>query len=597
MSARGRSSARVVMGASSGMRAIELGRTRLLCVGLFFSLSFGSIAVRLIEIMLDPQTRPVQIALPGTGSEEDELEVMVPPARSFSRADITDRNGTVIATSLITASAFANPKEIKNDEAVAAKLEKVLKVDKKTLAKRLSGNKTFVWIKRHLTPSEQQAVNDLGIPGVYFMPEERRIYPYGGELAHVVGYVGVDNKGLAGIEKSLESRITDEQLKHEPLTLSIDLRLQHIVRDEVERTVEQFRALGGAGVIADARTGEILASVSLPDFDPHQPARAADVQKFNRVSLGAYEMGSTFKSFTTAMALQYGTVSMKGGYDASNPFKMADFTINDSHPQRRWLSVPEIFAYSSNIGMAHMAMEVGAKRQRTFMKKLGMLEPINTELPEKSSPIFPAEWKDINAVTIAYGHGISVSPLHLVRGIATIIGDGYKKELTFLKDGNANKNKGEQIVSEDVARNMRRLLRLVVTHGTGGKGEVEGYSVGGKTGTAEKVSSGGYSQNAKLTSFIGAFPMNDPRYVVLVMIDEPQPLKETHGYATGGWVAAPAASNIISRMAPLLGIRPDWDGKGDDAEKYWVSAEPVKSKPTLTARANPLQRFLHAASY
>jgi len=322
--------------------------------------------------------------------------------------------------------------------------------------------------------------------------------------------------------------------------------------------------------------------ISLPDFDPHKPAKATDAQKFNRATLGAYEMGSTFKTFTAAMALDYGTVTMKGGYDASRPFKMGNFTISDTHPKSRWLSVPEIYAYSSNIGTAKMGLDVGGKKQREFLGKLGMFEPITIELSEKAHPLYPKEWKDISTVTISYGHGISVSPLHLIRGVAAVTNGGTLPTLTLIKNG--GKASGERIMSEDASHNVRRLMRLVVDHGTGSKADVPGYRVAGKTGTAEKISAGGaYNENAKIASFVSVFPMDDPKYALLVMVDEPKGNKSTFGYATGGWISAPVVGRVIARMGPLLGITPRYDVAEDDAEMFWTERDKTaeKSKPSI----------------
>jgi len=297
-----------------------------------------------------------------------------------------------------------------------------------------------------------------------------------------------------------------------------------------------------------------------------------------------------------AMALENGVVNMKSGYDATNSFKVATFTIQDTHPKKRWLSVPEIYAFSSNIGTAKMALDVGRKRQKEFLEKLGMMQMVDVELSERSMPQYPTDWKEINSVTISYGHGISVTPLHLVRGIAAIAGNGTLPKLTLLRDGNKSKTKGEQIVSEATVKNMRRLMRLAVDRGTGSKADVPGYRVGGKTGTAEKVNAGGkYNEDAKLASFVATFPTDNPRYLVLIMIDEPKGDKSTYGYATGGWIAAPVAGNIISRMGPLYAIKPLYDVPEDDAEKFWVDHEKTKAPPAATQTVE--KKTIHAASY
>lgn len=586
----------VIVKESSGRRIIEQSRIRLLCIGFFFALCFLSISWRMIEVAVlhNKRTAMITVSDPDNEGKSEQVEIKSnEPA--LQRGDIVDRNGSLLATSLMTASVFANPREITNHQDTAKHLEKALGGDSRRWLEKLASKKSFVWLKRNLTPREQQAVNSLGIPGLYFLPEERRVYPYGNLLSHTVGYVGVDNKGLAGIEKQFDSRLRNSSINHESLSLSLDVRLQAIMRDETRRAMEEFRAIGAIGLIMDIRTGEMLSMVSLPDFDPHKPTRGDEMAKFNRASLGTYEMGSTFKSFTMAMALDNGTTTMKGGYDATNPFKIATFTISDAHGKKRWLSTPEIYAYSSNIGTAKMALDVGTKKQKAFLEKLGMFKQVEIELPEKAPPLYPADWKEINTVTISYGHGISVSPLHLVRGIAAIVGGGTMPRLTMLKDGNNGKAEGPRVIKEETSRNVRRLMRLVVDHGTGSHADVPGYHVGGKTGTAEKVLAGGkYNEDAKLASFIATFPIDKPQYVILVMIDEPKGNKETYGYATGGWVAAPVVGRVISRMGPLLGIKPQYDMPEDDAEKFWVDGDkPKEAKQAVSSD----KKYVHAVVY
>lgn len=597
-----RSTTKVIVKESTGRRIIEQSRVRILCVGFFFVLCFASISFRMIEVAVirNPQALTVTVFDADNEGESEEVELKSSEP-SLQRGDIVDRNGVLIATSLMTASVFVNPTKIHDKDDAAHRLAQTLSMDEKLLSRRLKSGKTFVWIKRNLTPKEQQQVNSLGIPGLYFKPEERRVYPYGNMLAHVLGYVGLDNKGLAGIEQEFNSRLRESGVNNEPLVLSIDVRLQSMLRSEMLSAVEEFRAIGATGVILDIGSGEVLSMVSLPDFDPHKPSKASDSEKFNRATLGTYEMGSTFKSFTMAMGLDYGVATMKSGYDATNPLKISTFTIRDAHGKKRWLSIPEIYAYSSNIGAAKMALDVGTKRQKEFLDKLGMFKQMDIEIPERSTPQFPSDWKEINTVTISYGHGISVSPLHLVRGIASLVNGGTQERLTLLKDGNKNKAKGERVISAQTSENIRRLMRLVVDHGTGGKADIPGYRVGGKTGTAEKVQAGGkYNPDAKMASFISAFPVDNPKYVVLVMIDEPKGDKSTYGYATGGMIAAPVVGRVIARMGPMLGIKPRYDVPEDDAEKFWVNNDKNgKAKQHQEAYFSPLmeKRYIRAVSY
>lgn len=592
-------SRQVILKQSTGRRIIEQSRIRLWCVGLFFLLCFGSIGVRMIEVAVFKGQQAKTITVTDEDNNDASEQVLLQSTDPvLQRGDIVDRNGVVLATSLMTASVFANPREIKEPEDAANRVARALSMDNKRLLAKFKSDKSFLWIKRNLTPAEQQAVNSLGIPGLYFLPEERRVYPYGNIFSHVIGYVGVDNKGLAGIEQTFDQRLRDQALNRDPLVLSMDVRLQGIMHEEIEKAVEDFHAIGATGVIMDMQTGELLSMLSLPDFDPHKPAAANDAARFNRATLGTYEMGSTFKSFTMAMALEYGVSNFKRSYDTVNPLRIATFTIHDAHPADHWMTMPEIYAFSSNIGTARIALEVGTKRQKAFLEKVGMMKPVDIELPEKATPLFPADWKEINTVTIAYGHGISVSPLHLVRGIATLAGGGLMKRLTLLKEGNKGKPDGERIISEDTSRNVRRLMRLVVEHGTGTKAQVEGYRVAGKTGTAEKIRPGGtYDENAKLASFISVFPADNPRYLVLVMVDEPKGNKTTYNFATGGWISAPVVKRVVSRMGPLLGIKPIYNVPEDDAEKFWVDNEKPKAPPPVVAVPAVEKRYLHAVAY
>ena len=551
-----------------------------MCIGGCFMLSFCAIGFKLVEIGLHPKSEATLKAIaampqhnPQNLFDAESVPVAI-DAEKRLRGDIVDRNGVVLATSLSTASLFADAREVKNPGDAAKKLVKLFpEVGHKKLLKELSSGKSFVWLKRNLTPIEQHKVNNLGIPGLYFQPEVRRVYPHGALFSHVLGYVGVDNRGLAGVEKTFDKRLLNDEENNEPLQLSLDMRIQNIVREELQKAVKEFQAIGATGVVLDIKTGEIISMANLPDFDPHQPGKAKDISKFNRATLGVYEMGSTFKTFTVAAALHYGVAGMRDGYDASRPIKISRFTISDTHPKKRWLSVPEIFAYSSNIGTVRMVLDLGTNRQRDFLKKLGMFKSLDLELPEMATPLSPNPWREINTMTISYGHGLAVTPMHLVRGIATLVGDGREVGMTLVKGGNAKKKQGDQVVTENTSLMMRKLMRMVVQHGTASRADVQGYRVGGKTGTAEKVQAGGrYNDHAKLASFVGVFPTDKPQYVVLVMIDEPRGNKSTYGYATGGWVSAPVVGRIVSRMGPMMGISPIFDVE-NKTDPYWFDTE------------------------
>ena len=524
--------------------AIETGRNRLMVAGALFVAAFAAISVRMIDVSL-------------VRTEETETRRAADIRPSDERADIFDRNGVLLATSVNTASLYADPRKIQDPRRAARRLSEVLAdLDRTRIEKKLRLSRNFVWVRRHLTPRLKYEINRLGIPGFDFQNETRRIYPLGGLAAHVVGFTDVDGRGLSGVESYFDKALRSS---NESLTLSVDVRVQHALEHELRNAMDEYSAIGAAGLVMDVASGELLAMTSLPDFDPNQPGAIADELRINRATLGVYEMGSTFKIFTTAMALDAGTVTLRGGYDATHPIRIARFTIRDHHPQKRWLSVPEIFIHSSNIGTVKMARAVGTDAHRSFLSVLGMMKPMNIELTEIGAPLSPDRWREINAMTISYGHGLAVSPLHLTAGVSAMVNGGIYRDPTLLRRNPGDASEERRVISVATSEKMRKLLRLAVRRGTGRKAEAKGYFVGGKTGTAEKVSGRGYQRKAMISSFIGAFPMHRPRYVVLAMLDEAKGTAKTHGYATGGWVAAPVVGAVVRRIAPLLGIRPAGD--------------------------------------
>ncbi len=524
-------------------RVVEAGRRRLLVTGAILCTAFAVIAVRLVGVTVlqagvEPRDRPSATLSRGAAA----------------RAEITDRNGVVLAANLATATLIADARRVPEPERTAVALSRVLPdLDRAAIAAKLRTGRRFIVLRRHLTPREQHAVNRLGVPGLEFSRDQRRVYPAGALTAHAVGFSDPDGRGLAGIEHRFDR---DLRVRGTPLALSLDIRIQHVLRAALAEAMDRHSATGAAGLILDVATGELIAIGSLPDFDPHRAARASAAQRFNRATLGIYEMGSTLKIFTFALALEAGTVTLSDGFDATRPIRAARHWIRDFHPQARWLTVPEIFVHSSNIGSAKMALAVGGLRQRAFLDKLGLLRPVALEIGEIGRPLYPRRWRDINTMTIAYGHGLAVSPLQLAAGVAAVVNGGLMQRPTLLRDGNRGKAKARRVLSPATSEKLRRLLRLAVVEGTGKRADASGYLVGGKTGTAEQVTAGRYERKRLLASFVAAFPMHQPRYVVLAVIEQPQGTAETHGYATGGWVAAPAVGRIIARVGPLLGIAP-----------------------------------------
>ncbi|MEE8444263.1 MAG: penicillin-binding protein 2 [Alphaproteobacteria bacterium] len=522
---------------------IETGRNRLLITAALFAVGFSVVAARLVEVGLLAGSPAPRLA-------ETQNRVTHQPGR----ADIVDRNGVLLATSLKIASLYADARLIDQPDETAARLRTVLPdEDPARLRKRLASGRAFVWLRRHLTPRQQFAINRLGIPGLEFRTEETRLYPAGRLTVHVLGHTDIDNRGIAGTESRFDKALRRDAA---PLRLTLDLRVQHAMRTELARAMRRFSAIGAAGVVMDVTNGEVLSLVSLPDFDPKNANLADEQARFNRATLGVYEMGSTFKIFTTAMALDSGKASLRSGYDATKPIRIARFVIRDFHAKRRWLSVPEIFMYSSNIGAVKMALDVGIAEQRAFMDRLGLLRPAPIELSEIGVPLVPAKWREVNAMTISFGHGLAVSPVQLTAGVAAIVNGGVLYPSTLRKRPAGEPLVGLRVITERTSEQMRRLMRLVVEKGTGRKAAVAGYLVGGKTGTADKVVGRRYRDKALMSSFIGAFPMTAPRYVVFAMLDEPTGIKETSNFATGGWVAAPVVGAVIARIGPLLGMRP-----------------------------------------
>lgn len=524
-------------------RALETAQVRLLVAGIALTMAFGVVGVRL-----------TQLAMIGDSGGRAVAATSKAESRQHPRADIVDRNGELLATDLATASLYANARRLLDPEEAARGLVTALPdLDYADTLKKLSSDRTFVWLRRNLTPREQWEVNRLGIPGLDFVHEYSRVYPHGPLMSHLLGYVDSDNQGIAGLEK----RFDDHLDGRERLQLTIDLRVQHIVREELRRAMIEFRAKGAAALVLDARSGEVVSLVSLPDFDPNHAGKASDDARFNRASLGVYELGSAFKVFTTAIALDAGVATMNQSYDATRPLQVARFTIRDFHAKKRWLSLPEVFIYSSNVGAARMALDIGGEVQQDYLRQLGLLEPAAIELPEVGRPLVPSPWQPINTMTVGFGHGLAVSPLQLASGVAAVVNGGLWNEPSLVAAAHRDRAApARRVFQEDTSLQLRRLMRFAVRQGTGKNAEVEGYPVGGKTGTAEKSGRSGYRDKAVISSFVAAFPIDDPRYVVFAALDEPSGNEKTGGYATGGWVAAPVVRAIIERMAPMVGLKP-----------------------------------------
>ena len=490
-------------------------------------------------------------------------------AIATARPDIVDRNGEVLATDVKAPSLFAEPRRIiDKDEAIELLTATLPDLDTGEVRDRLSSRKGFVWLKREITPLQQQEIHRLGIPGIGFLRENKRVYPSGAEVAHLIGLVNIDNQGIAGMEKWLDNNgladlhragFATDRLQR-PVELSVDLRVEHALRDELLKAKEKFKAKAASGLISNVKTGEIVAMVSVPDFDPNNPREAHDPERINRLTTGVYELGSTFKAFTLAMALDSGKFDLNSMWDARGPLHYGKFTIHDDHPLGRMINMKEVFTYSSNVGAARIAMSQGVEAHKAFLRKMGQLERLRTELPESASPILPKRWTELNTVTIAFGHGIAVAPLQAVMGIDALVNGGYLIPPTFMKRTEQEAMAlAKRVIKPETSDKMRFLMRLNAEVGTAKKADVKGYYIGGKTGTAEKVVNGHYAKKRVLNAFTAILPADNPRYQLLIMLDEPQPLKETFGFITSGWNAVPTGGKVIERIAPLLGIEPRFD--------------------------------------
>lgn len=529
--------------------ALNRMRGRVIILMAFFVVAYAAVAIRAFDLSV-MQMRPAK-----TG--EAEYFVADDEPQADHRGNIYDRNGVLMATTIPVASLFADPKLIFNAEELTQDLIEIFPdLDYGSTLQRLQSDGRFAWIKRNITPDEQSRVLMLGQPGLNFEQETKRFYPHGNLASHLIGYTNIDDHGLAGLERSFDKYLSQGS----DLNLTLDVRLQHVLHREVARAMEEFTAKAGAGVIMNAKTGDILAGVSLPDFDPHDAGAADDNSIFNRLTLGVYELGSMFKIFSTAAVLEYNKIPLSYTFDATKPIKIGRHTINDYHAENRIMTVPEVFMVSSNIGSAKMGELVGTERIQSFYDDLGLLTPLDFEIREVGYPLKPNPWREINTLTASYGHGVATTPLQMSAAVAAVVNGGLlvKPKLVKHESEAPVDESAIRVISESTSMKMRALLRLVVTDGTAKNADVAGFEVGGKTGTAEKIVNGRYERKKLISSLVAAFPASDPEYVVMVMVDEPIGNKKSWGYATAGWVAAPAVARVVDGMAAILGMSPKY---------------------------------------
>jgi cell division protein FtsI (penicillin-binding protein 3) len=541
-------------GARKTRRHLTKARIRWVIVALV--LMFGAVAGRLVQLGLVEQDNTIE------GQTRDLI--------TASRPAILDRNGLELAVDIRVPSLFAEPRRIIDVEEAAQAIHSVLPdINVDWLRTRLTGDKGFVWVKRELTPAIQEKIMQLGIPGLDFVTESKRFYPGGSESSHILGAVNIDNQGIAGMEKDMD----DEGVallqsiglargnELEPVSLSVDLRVQHVMHEVLADTLTRYRAVASAGVMMDIKTGEILGLVSLPDFDPNNPVTALEKDRFNRITSGIYELGSTFKSITIAGALNSGKVKITDSFDARFGVRFGRFTIDDFHGKHRILTVPEIYQYSSNIGAIKVMQALGKDDFRAFLSTLGFDKPVPLELPERRNPVVPAKFSEIVAATASFGHGLSVSPMHMLRAMAAFANDGYMVVPTLYETTVEKARKNYvRVVDEKTSQEMRYIMRLNALAGSGTRMNkfAAGYRAGGKTGTAEKVINGRYASGLNLNVFASVFPIDQPRYAMVVLVDEPHAENEQSG-TTSGWNAGEATGRIIQQVAPMLGISPDFN--------------------------------------
>jgi len=507
-----------------------------------FLLAFAALGVKMIDMALFNKVN-VRYLRHGI--------VSTPTHGLPMRADIIDRNGVIIATNLPTVHLIAAPRRILNIEDTIQQLRKVfpeLRAD--TLRQRLSRPGGIVYLKRDLTPIEQDKANRLGLPGIDFERSQRRVYLQGGLFAHVVGAVNLDNEGISGIERAFNSRLNKDE---RPLQLSLDIGVQQEVSSIMQAAVTKYRAIGGTAILMDVTNGRVLSLVSVPVFNPNNIQSSDLKAMFNYATLGVYEMGSAMKLFNTALALDSGSIKPSDMFDATAPMRVGNHTIRDPFPRNRWLSVADILVYSSNIGSVRIAQQAGQQHQQAYMQKFGFFDPLDIELPERGAPLVPRVWRPTTLATVSYGYGLSVTPMHVVAAAGSLVNGGRLMRPTVLEHGSGVVVR--RTISQRTSDEMRSLMRTTVVAGTARNANVDGFEVGGKTGTARKVVDGKYRAGMNRTVFISAFPMSRPRYVLLVLLDEPQRL-EGHFNSNAGNNAAPTAGQIIAAVAPILGVAP-----------------------------------------
>jgi len=532
---------------SQHQQLLHSARQRILGSAIISCIAFLAIIARLVDVMV------IRIPDCNTGCNQRECQL---------RQNVVDRNGVILATQLITASVYANPKVIIDAKEAATKLCKLFPHwNYDALLKKLQSNQGFVWIERHASPKIQEAVHSLGIPGIYLQQDQKRAYPHGSLACHVIGRCDIDGRGVSGVERAFDTTLRTQEGE---LKLSLDIRVQHAIHNELVAAVKKFKANAANAMVMDVETGEVIAMVSLPDYDLNRPMKNLK-SEFNRNTLGVYEQGSTFKILNVAIALESGVATLNSIFDNRNPVQIGRFKITDFRVPCRELTLVEALLYSSNIAAIKIAQRFGPQVQKHFMEKFGILNSPTLEISELGNPLLPRDWRETAMMSVSFGYGIAVTPLHTLAAIAGIVNNGYRPipTLKFVTSANRqhriNSFLKDPCVSAQTSKIIRHIMRMIVSEGTARKANIEGYQVFAKTGTAyQSGKKGGYgaeSDRSRTTSFIGGFPANRPQYVMIVMLDDPKAVEGTYGFATAGWNVAPVAGQIIERIAPLLGVK------------------------------------------
>lgn len=478
----------------------------------------------------------------------------LPQSLTANRADIVDRRGEILATTLQTYSLYAEPHKVWNAKETAQDLSKALpELNVVIVGDKLTSKKSFIWIARGLTPKERQTVFNLGLPGLAFRQEPKRVYPREELAAHVIGFSDTDMNGVAGAERAFDERLSAPNAP--PKMLSIDMRVQFAVADALAKGLTRYQAKTAAAIVMDIHNGEILAMVSLPDYDPNMAGTALPKTRFNHAAMSTYELGSVFKPITVALAIEAGVTDLQETYPVHKPLKVNNKIINDDHPSSEPLNVPDILAQSSNRGTAMLALRAGAAAQKALLNDLGLFARVPYELAESARPQVQDRWIDLTTATVSYGHGLSVTPLAFAAASAALVNGGYYVTPTITLRDASNPPQRRRVINEETSEAIRDLMRYVVTNGTGRNARAKGYRIMGKTGTADKPAKGGYADGQRVTSFISAFPYEAPKYLVFVTYDEPQPVEGDYGFASAGWNAAKTTKKIINRIGPILGVK------------------------------------------